>query len=219
VQLDAARDGGAVYDAAIGLPGLVGISAVGLPGLAGISGVGLRGLAGIEGRVSGRVLESRGADLLHACGRVVAERGHHAGVAVVAHHRGGAERLGELRHRRDGAVLERAEGCEPAGAVEPPEAPLPRSAWHHFQRVQCRTQRPPVAARRGGEPCLEGFRGVGVRDRRQRRLGRGGRVGQREHDVGASTHRSRASCASASARIRSRARSDSPAAIASATPV
>jgi hypothetical protein len=227
-ELDAAGDGGAVHDgagdrvlAAVGLPALAGIAAVGLPALAGFPAVGMPGLPSIEGSVSGRVMGSggaRGADLFHACRGVVAERGHHAGIAVVAHHRRRAERLGELRDRRDAAVLERAQGREPAGAVEPPEAPLPRCAWHHFQRVQGGAQRCPVSARRGGEPRLEGLRGVGVRDRWQRRLRCGRGVGEREHDVGTAAHRSRASCASASARIRSRARWDSPAAIAAATP-
>ena len=114
-----------------------------------------------------------------ACLGVVAERRHHARVAVVAHEGGGAERLGELRDERHARPLEPVQHGEPAGAVERAEAARARQP---LEREQRGAQRDPVARRRGGEPVVERGRGVGRGDRRERRLGRRGGVGERRED-------------------------------------
>jgi hypothetical protein len=176
--------------------------------------------------------------LAHARLRVVAERCHHAGVAVVAHDGRGPQRLGELRYEREPRALQPAQDCEPARAIERPEA---APAGEPLEREQRAAEREPVALGRGGEPRVEGDRGIRRGDRRQRRLRRRRRVGERREDrglapgddrepragrrlagrTGAAPHpsasSSRSSCARASAAISARARSASRSSIAAAT--
>ena len=99
--------------------------------------------------------------------------GHDRRIAVVAQQRGGAERLRELRHRRERDAPHPLERVQPPRAVAGAEAPPAARALEPEQRGP---QREPVAARRGGEPRVERRGGIGRGHGRQRRRGRRGRV-------------------------------------------